>query len=312
MSRGFFVRRSLSLVRKRYPQGSDHPKHEMPSVTVCIAAIAENRAIIGASDRMLSYGHVQSEGDQTKCVQAAPLIKIMVAGPTDLQTEILRNLDESLLQQEDVTALTVYDMALLYSEFCKQLHQARAEAAILMPLGLTYETFVTLQRHMAPDFIERVREQLQFFEPPGVQAIITGIDRRGPQIYAANNYQLSHRNAEGFATVGTGGWLAQSDFIFACHDRDRPYAETLSLVHSAKKRAEAAPHVGRQTDMFIIEEQGAGVGLVCEDVPAEHISQLDRLYRKLQKESDRVKERAEQRLQAWLDKAKPLDPESTS
>jgi hypothetical protein len=282
-------------------------------VTVCIAAIAEDRAIIAAADRMLSYGDVvQAEGDQSKVCAAAPLIRIMVAGPIDIQSEVLRNLDEMLLDQDDVASLTVHDMAYLYSDGYKQLHRVRAEQKILMPLNLTYETFIASQKHMAPSFIDGIKEQLQYFELPKTEAIITGIDRRGPQIYSAVNYEISHRNADGFATIGTGGWLAQSEFVFARHNAARPYYETISLVYSAKKRAEAAPYVGMKTDMFIIEEQGGGVGFICEETPEAHVHSLDGLYYKAQKDADQAAARAMRRMQAWLEKAKPTDPQSIS
>jgi hypothetical protein len=79
-----------------------------------------------------------------------------------------------------------------------------------------------------------------------------GIDHSGPHIYVVRNSDVSCQDPVGFAAIGAGHWHAESQFMFAGHVRLRPFPETLLLVYSAKKRAEVAPGVGAETDMFMI------------------------------------------------------------
>jgi hypothetical protein len=67
-------------------------------VTVCVAAMGQfpldaqltlGPLVVGASDRMITAGDVQFEPQQTKIAQLTSSLALMVAGDTDLQTEII-------------------------------------------------------------------------------------------------------------------------------------------------------------------------------------------------------------------------------
>lgn len=58
-------------------------------MTVCIAAIFEERAVVGASDRLLTAGDVQFEPDMSKVKKLTNSILAMTAGDAWLQAEII-------------------------------------------------------------------------------------------------------------------------------------------------------------------------------------------------------------------------------
>src|ERR1700722_2346062 len=60
-------------------------------VTVCVAALSEFGAVLGASDRMITAGDVQFEPDQGKIWELTTSIAVMTAGDSALQTEILQD-----------------------------------------------------------------------------------------------------------------------------------------------------------------------------------------------------------------------------
>src|SRR6185503_18005785 len=90
---------------------------------------------------------------------------------------------------------------------------------------------------------------------PDTGLIIAGIDGGGAHLYAGQEGKFSCEDAVGFAAIGAGSWHAQSQFMFARYTRSMPAAKALYLVFAAKKRAETAPGVGPETDMFIIGPQ---------------------------------------------------------
>ena len=61
----------------------------------------------------------------------------------------------------------------------------------------------------------------------------------------------------------------------------KSFHETLLQVYAAKKRAEAAPGVGRETDMVII---GPVLGR-SEKISEEHLAKAEEIYQRLHKTS---------------------------
>jgi hypothetical protein len=81
----------------------------------------------------------------------------------------------------------------------------------------------------------------------------------------------------GFAAIGIGRWHANSQFMFAGHDRFKPIPETLLLTYAAKRRAEVSPGVGEGTDMFTI---GPRLGSHVRISP-QIVDDLGKIYRRI-------------------------------
>ena len=144
-----------------------------------------------------------------------------------------------------------------YSFYIDKVKAKRAEREILTPLGLTRETFISRQKELSADLVNKIAYDLVNYRLPGTSAIITGIDRRGPHIFSVNNGAVVCQDAGGFAAIGVGSYHANSYMMFARHSRDATVSQTLLRTLAAKKRAEVAPGVGAESDMFII---GSGLG----------------------------------------------------
>lgn len=125
-----------------------------------------------------------------------------------------------------------------------------AEIRALGPLSLTMDSFIKRQKEMTPEIVKDLTSAIVNFDMPEIEAIVTGIDGTGTHIYVVTNSGVECRDAIGFAAIGIAYWHANSQFMFAGHNRMRPLPETLLLTYAAKKRAEVAPGVGSGTDMF--------------------------------------------------------------
>jgi 20S proteasome alpha/beta subunit len=269
-------------------------------MTVCVAAMCNQHTIIAASDRMLTAGDVQFEPQQSKIVTLSSSIAALTAGDAGMQAEIFHQV------RRDVTArieadpehwLMVREVADLYSQYCAQVRLRRAESAILAPLGLTAETYLSRQQQLAAALVQQIATELINFSAPSVAAIITGIDPSGAHIYVADNATITCHDTVGFAAVGAGYWHADSQFMFAGHTRARPMPETLLLTYSAKKRAEVAPGVGSGTDMFMV-----GPSLGSYFPVGEHVlDELEAIYQATQQTIRSAEQDAELMVNAYVE-----------
>ncbi len=257
-------------------------------MTVCVAAIAENSCVIGASDRMLTAGDVQFEPQQTKILRVTPSIAIMMAGDSGLQADIVQRLQpivSELLADDEDALLPVVDVAEEYARLHTQARSKLASAAILAPLGLDSDTFLSRQKELAPRLVSQLSRELLNFDCPLVQTIIAGVDATGPHLYALNGAAIMCRDAVGFAAIGAGYWHSDSYLMVAGHTRHRVFSDSLLATYAAKKRAEVAPGVGEATDMFMIGP-AAGSYLPIGDHVLATLSDIHRTMRAKQQEAD--------------------------
>jgi hypothetical protein len=258
------------------------PKREIIPVTVCVAALCDQHVVVAASDRMLTSADVQFEPFQTKVMPLSNSIAAMYAGDAFLQSEIMQLVYEEVgrrIVANPTTWVRVQDVAELYSQYYCELRLRMAEKEILVPLGLTNQTFVSKQKQMDSALVRQLATEMQNFTTPAVEAIFAGIDSSGTHIYVANNERVTCRDFAGFAAIGVGAWHANSQLMFAGHTKWKPFPETLFLVYNAKKRAEVAPGVGSATDMFMV---GPAPGSYTP-IDTPHINRLDNIYYDRQK-----------------------------
>lgn len=231
-------------------------------MTVCVAAICEvSGTSLGASDRMLTAGDVQFQPPTPKCFPLTTSIVLMTAGDMLVQAELVSEMNEQVLSLLSADPkpdwLKVHDMAVMYADMYAGLKAKRAEADILKPLGLTLETFIARQNQLSQQLVSQIATELIGKNLPGVEAILAGIDRTGAHIYTVANGTVNCHDAVGFAAIGSGWYHANSQLMFARHGKQASFGRTLALIYTAKKRAEVAPGVGAETDMFAIRGLGS-------------------------------------------------------
>lgn len=291
-------------------------------MTVCAAAICEYNRVIGVSDRMITTGDIEFEPPQTKVFHLSSSLCVMTAGDTTLQTEIMRDVEIAVAERvvsEPSNWWRVRDVAELYRGYYEEVRLSRAESAILAPLGLDRDSFMTEQASMEPSLVRSLVNELTDYALHGVQALFVGTDNDGPvllktgspgvypHIYVSHGGTVACYDSIGFAAIGIGDWHAQSQFMFAKYTRGRPLAEALFLAYSAKKHAEVAPGVGKETDMFSI-----GPGLGSHISIGDHVmAELERTYQESRQGINQATTRAEQSFGTFIAEImKPEPPKS--
>jgi hypothetical protein len=277
------------------------------AVTVCIGVVSEG-ALIGVSDRMLTAqnGEIEFETDQVKMWSFSNSIIALVAGDMSLQSEILHELDievKSWIRSDRSKWVAVKDIVKLYCQKVRELRREHAEREILYPLGLDFPSFFSLQNTMDPAIAESLKKRLLEFQlPETLETIFMGIDTHAatdstgklkniPQLYTTYNDRASWLTTVGFGAIGTGRNHAETHLMYSAHWPKKPFSDALLLAYSAKKRAEAAPGVGKGTDMFVI---GPGLGHTVQ-VEKKHLSQLANIYEEGQKKHEATDARTQKK-----------------
>ncbi|MEE8372210.1 MAG: hypothetical protein V3R87_00545 [Dehalococcoidia bacterium] len=258
-------------------------------MTVCVAAMCAINTIFGASDRMLTAGDIQFEPEQPKIYPVSNSIAVQVAGDASIQEQIMQAVFRDVgkrIQEAPDEWRNVRDVAELYRRHYQELRLAHAEHDILAPLGLDRNTWLTKQKEMDSGLVIKIATELMNYEWQGTAAIVSGVDTTGAHIYTARDGAISCEDSVGFAAIGAGEGHADSQLMFDRHDRHKSIPETLLLVYSAKKRAEVAPGVGEDTDMFSV---GPGLGTFAA-IPPDILDGLGDIY---QAEQERHREAAE-------------------
>jgi hypothetical protein len=276
-------------------------KRRKTPVTVCIAAIAENKMVLAASDRMLTAGDIEFQPPRSKILRLTPAIAVMAAtGDTPLHTEIMHRVWRDVykkIEEDPGEWWRVGDVAELYRYHYDAERVRRAESSVLAPLGLTTDSFIERQEEMQEDFLRKVGDRLLGYELDELEVIICGLDSEGAHIYLIDNGKVSCHDDIGFAAIGAGGRHAASQLMFAGHTRLNSVATSMLLVYSAKKRAEVAPGVGEITDMFSL---GPGLGFSTPVAPI-HMLKLEAEFKAVRKAEERAASKALARMEGYVE-----------
>ena len=158
-------------------------------------------------------------------------------------------------------------------------------------MGLNIESFIARQNTLSPGLVTQLSTELIGYETAPVASIVAGIDDAGPHIYSVDNGALTCQDAVGFAAIGMGSYHASSSFMFSRHVKSNVLSKTLFLTYTAKKRAEVAPGVGGETDMFIVGPRFGSYSTIRSDI-IDNLEEIYQLARKSHAEADSVAEGA--------------------
>ena len=222
-------------------------------MTVCVAAICEGNILIGASDRMITFGDIQFQPPTPKIYNLTSSINVMTSGDAAFQGEFLQSAYAEVLQRitdRPHDWLTVNEAVQIIIRHRNEAKAQRAEAAILAPLALDRPGFLQGMHGLGDELAKTVATDMVQFAVPQTALIVCGIDGTGAHIYSIFDGVPYCNDTMAFAAIGMGTRHAESQFMLTEHARHRSISETLLLVYSAKKRAEIAPGVGTVTDMF--------------------------------------------------------------
>jgi hypothetical protein len=277
------------------------PRREAEPLTVCIAAVCDGTTVVGASDRMITWGDVQFEPSTMKAYGLTTSIAVMMSGDAALHSEVLNRVRVEMgsrIEADRERWLTVQEVAEAFVAERNAVKLERAERALLQPFGLTMESFTHGLHGLGADLTKAVAGDIVNFAMPSSAWIVCGIDATGPHIYSVIDGMLSCNDQIGFAAIGIGARHAESQLMLAEQGHSRSLAQTLLMVYTAKKRAEVAPGVGGGTDMFTA---GAGLGSL-QLVPDAMRDRIDAEYKRLRDTERRAIETAKVEMEVYVER----------
>lgn len=244
------------------------PPEPRPIMTVCIAALCrwnypedgdpDRRcaAVVTCSDRMQTDSGLGLEYESaiSKWGIICGRISILVAGNTVFHSDFIRKtMDRFEGENPSVTEVSEF-----YAACIIERRKDDAEKRYLAPLGLTMEDFVSKQNSMKESV---VRELLDFIVgyDIDVEAIVCGCDgETSAHIFKISSIGLITCHDDiGFAAIGNGDVHAVTYLMSLPYWNGSSYSESAMALYLAKKRSEAAPGVGRITDMSFLDRHTA-------------------------------------------------------
>jgi 20S proteasome alpha/beta subunit len=251
-------------------------------MTICLGALCagadgtDASAVVVASDRMVTMGGItEFEHEVPKVTQIGDRIVALAAGDAlrgaQLINELRRDVHHGAQQLQNVAATA----AALYAALRRQ----QIESEILSPRGITMQQFYQgLQQAMLPQLVINIDNLIGTFNY-NLEVLIAGADDSGAHLYAITNPGGSYDDFQpiGYAAIGSGALHAVQSLIGMRQTPLRSLHETVFNVYASKRRAEAAPGVGRETDVVII--QANAITRVEQPV----LQQLDTLYQEYQR-----------------------------
>lgn len=225
-------------------------------MTVCIAAVCNLNIpgqlplVVCASDRMITINDIEYEPDQTKLYFLASQTVALFSGDMQLHAVIVpRVMHRISIVLAATKTVRVEEIAEIYAEEFAIYRRDRASKRYLAPLKLTIDNFSRTQpQDLAFDLANKLLNA-----EVAAEAIIAGIDNTGAHIFKIHDPGIATCfDTPFFACSGIGETHASSQFMLAKFEKRWSLEKTLFLTYSAKRLAEAAAGVGKQTDMVIV------------------------------------------------------------
>jgi hypothetical protein len=173
---------------------------------------------------------------------------ILFAGDVTEHTRIWRN----AFQGKNTDAMTTTEIADGYAEAFLAFRIKEAETKFLKPLGHTLKTFS--KRPYEYDIARKLEESALELE-----VIVMGLDDTGAHIFTIEDPGIAVCHDDlSFCAVGIGAFHAASSYMFGRYTKISNFADCAYLTYTAKRRAEVAPGVGKQTIMiYVTPDKGA-------------------------------------------------------
>lgn len=232
---------------------------------------------------MLTAGNIQFTPPSSKIFPMTSSIAALVSGDMNLHAELLAQLRAGIKDTLDVMKelgttrwLTVKEVAEKYAALHGEQRTKAAESKFLIPLGLTRTSYIERQGALSVSLLEKLAAELVAFSLPMTSGIFAGVDESGPHLYVVSNGEIFCHDIVAFAAIGMGAYHANSHLMFSKHSRATNLARALALTYTAKKRAEVAPGVGSETDMFMI---GDAIGSY-RDISEAVMENLELVYQR--------------------------------
>ena len=229
-------------------------------MTICIAAICEEgQKIVVAADQMFTVGaplNVEFEPELSKIEEVVPGCVVLAAGNSLYADEVIKGVRSKLVGGQPSTVKQVCSS--VKDEYANFRADKLEEQIIQATLGKDLSTFrakggfLPAYLQTQPNMYQQILVQSTQFNL-GLDLMVAGTDAAGTHIAAIGNPGTMYFfDKLGYNAIGSGAVHAAIKFYLGGQTPKSSLADTLFAVYDAKRAAEVAPGVGRQTEVAVI------------------------------------------------------------
>lgn len=242
-------------------------------MTVCIAGLCnESKSVVLASDRMITmrYPPMEFEHGIPKLEIICPACMVLTAGDALAHADLCRVVRNTvrLLSQPRIVVIT--------EEVRKAYVAMRLQAIsqrLLEPRGWKLDDFYGKYIRIVPtDIVVTLDHQIANFNY-GLDVLVAGADADEAHIYGLRHPgEVDCYDSIGYHAIGIGYIHAVQNLIANKYLSSLGTNLAVYFAYEAKRSAEVAPGVGKDTDMVIITKKGYKM------VATEQVSMLNDIY----------------------------------
>ena len=241
------------------------------TMTQLIGAICENgKKVIVLSDRMITTSDLTLafEHEVPKAEIIANNAIALTAG-TIHEPEVIKSVREDF---KGTHKPSIIDIARKLSEHFSNTRLFRIRDEILRRAGFnSLNEYYNSQGHLHDEVVLRLQRKIEEYRLD-LHILLAGVDSRAHLYYICDPGTWRSFDPLGFCCIGQGDRHAEPVFAFYNYTPSLKEQEVLYIAFEAKKRSEMAGGIGKQTDVWIIDEGGV------YEVENETIKQLEEIF----------------------------------
>lgn len=227
-------------------EGFDTNDTTEASMTICIAAICEKNGkehVVFATDHMITAPSGQFEHSITKFKELDENTIAMLSGQALLFDSLIKISKKNLSFEKKK------------EEIFTNIRNKREESIkneLLSKYGIEKTVLLNALAGQIPNpFINTMLLSLAEYELKTLILLI-GFDKGVCQISEISEYGIVDFRDINFHAIGSGAGQAINTLLFQRHSKTNDIKETLYNVYKAKRNAEVAGGVGRETDVLVL------------------------------------------------------------
>lgn len=224
-------------------------------MTQLVGVLCEKRTkVVMVSDRMVttSDGSLAFE-HEAKSERLAPNALVLVAG-TVHEPELITD------TRNEIKGVTpILEIAEKLSERYGQLRLKRIESEVLRRVGIpSLAVFYQMQQGLHDSNVFELSKSIRDYDL-GLALLLGGVDERAHLYRIGEPGTYRSFDQLGFCCIGSGDRHADPVFAFYRFSPDITLEGALTIAFEAKKKAEMAGGVGRNTDAWVLDDKGIHV-----------------------------------------------------
>jgi hypothetical protein len=250
-------------------------------MTICIAAIGKDgdnsEAIVFATDHMVSLPQIgQFEMPVEKYKKITDNSIAMLAGESLLFNDIIGSCNNCSFDP----------MKEKIRQKMLNIKEERIQKQLLDTYKLNYIDIIGLLKNpLQNPFSMNIMDSISKYTL-NTLILLIGFKDNKAQIVEITENRIGEARDIGFDAIGSGGMQAMNTLLFQKHSKNDSLAATLYDVYKAKRNAEVAVGVGKETDIMILRETGV------EKIDEDKVRTLSDIYNeelKFGKNNERLK-----------------------